>query len=418
MNQIERFPDGTVVDTWFYDASVPSLHDLGQPYVLTDFGIADDGKLYTDEIQKLIDTVAENGGGVIVVPPGTYMTGALFFKQGVHLYVEEGGTLKGSDDISDYPLLETRMEGETCRYYSALINADGIDGFVMCGTGTIDGNGCRSWKAFWQRRRWNPHCTNKDEQRARLVYISNCKNVVVADLCLQNAQYWTTHIYRCHHVKFIGCHILSPREPVKAPSTDAIDIDACTDILIKRCYMAVNDDAVAFKGGKGPWADTLPENGTNNRIIIEDCEYGFCHGALTCGSEAIHCRNVIMRRIKVGRVLNMVWMKMRPDTPQRYEYMHFEDIEGEAVNFITIVPWTQFYDLKDRRDIPMSYADQITFRNCTHQCDTFFHILAEPTQYLLSNFTFAQLHIKAKNGSINEQAVNNLVLEDIRIDPV
>ena len=100
------------------------------------------------------------------------MTGALFFRQGVNLYIEDDATLMGSDDISDYPVCETRIEGETCQYFTALINASGIDGFTLCGNGTIDGNGLRSWKAFWQRRTWNPDCTNKDEQRARLIYMS------------------------------------------------------------------------------------------------------------------------------------------------------------------------------------------------------------------------------------------------------
>lgn len=294
-----------------------------------------------------------------------------------------------------------------------MINADGLDGFIMCGKGTIDGNGQRSWKAFWSRRSWNPHCTNKDEQRARLIYLSNCKNVIVANLHFQNAQYWTNHLYRCHHVKYLGCHIFSPNSPVKAPSTDAIDIDYCTDILIKNCYMEVNDDAVVFKGGKGPWADTAPENGANERVIIEDCQYGFCHGALTCGSEAIHCRNIIMRRIQVAHVLNLIWFKMRPDTPQRYEYMLLEDIEGTAVNFLTIIPWTQFYDLKDRKDIPLSYADHITIKNCSYECDTFFHVLTEPLQYLLSNFDFDHLNIKTKNDAVNERAVTNLHLNHV-----
>ena len=92
-------------------------------------------------------------------------------------------------------------------YFSALINADGLDGFVMCGPGTIDGNGMRSWKAFWLRRSWNPKCTNKDEQRPRLVYLSNCKNVLIADLNLQNSHFWTTHLYHCDHVKYLNCRI-------------------------------------------------------------------------------------------------------------------------------------------------------------------------------------------------------------------
>lgn len=66
---------------------------------------------------------------------------------------------------------------------------------------------------------------------------------------------------------------------MKAPSTDAIDIDVCTDVLVKNCRMEVNDDAVVLKGGKGPWADMLQENGISERVIIEDCVYGFCHAA-------------------------------------------------------------------------------------------------------------------------------------------
>ncbi len=267
----ETFPDGTPIDAWFYDTRVPSLEELGPQYVLTQYHIYDDGKTHTEEIQNLIDRAAGEGGGVIVVPAGTYLTGTLFFRQGVNLYVAQGGVLKGSDEVSDYKICETRIEGETCQYYAALINVDGADGFTMCGPGTIDGNGLRSWKAFWLRRQWNPNCTNKDEQRPRLVYISNSRNVIVADLNLQNAHFWTNHIYKSHHVKYLNCHIFSPAAPVKAPSTDAIDIDACSDFLVKNCYMEVNDDSVVLKGGKGPWADTLPENGANERIIIEDC---------------------------------------------------------------------------------------------------------------------------------------------------
>ena len=76
------------------------------------------------------------------------MTGALFFKQGVNLYVAQGGMLKGSDDCSDYPICETRIEGESCLYFSALINADGLDGFVMCGPELLMEMECAPGKHF------------------------------------------------------------------------------------------------------------------------------------------------------------------------------------------------------------------------------------------------------------------------------
>lgn len=412
----EFFSDGTPIDEWFYDIRIPELCELGRQYVLTQYNVFDDGKIYTAEIQRLIDSAAKEGGGVIVVPPGTYLTGSLFFRQGVNLYVSEGGTLKGSDNISDYEVCETRIEGETCQYFAALINADGLDGFVMCGPGTIDGNGLKSWKAFWLRRSWNPDCTNKDEQRARLVYISNSSNVIVANLRLQNAQFWTNHIYNSNHVKYINCHIVSPATPIKAPSTDAIDIDACSDFLVKNCYLAVNDDAVVLKGGKGPWADSAPENGSNERIIVEDCTYGFCHGCLTCGSESVHNRNIILRRIKVLEGHNLLWLKMRPDTPQHYEYMTVEKIEGKIDNFININPWTQFFDTKGRKDIPVSRANNIIMRDCTCECETYFNVKAKKEQYHLSDFTFENLNITAKNNQFSADSIENVVVRNVEIN--
>lgn len=391
----ECFPDGTPISPWFYDTQIPSPAALGQPYAITEYGALDDGRIHTKEIQAAIDAAAQNGGGVIVVPPGTYLTGALHFKQGVHLYVEQGGTLKGSPDLADYALTQTRIEGETCLYFSALINAEGLDGFTISGPGTIDGNGLRSWQAFWLRRRWNPQCTNKDEQRPRLVYLSHCRNVCFANITLQNSHYWTTHLYGCHHVKYLGCRIYSPAKPIPAPSTDAIDLDVCTDVLVKNCYLEVNDDSVVLKGGRGPWADTLPENGGNERILVEDCRYGFCHGCLTCGSDSVHNRNVLVRRLHIDHARNLLWLKMRPDTPQHYEYITMEHVTGQVECFLNIKPWTQFFDLKDRKDIPLSYADHVTLKDCTCTCDETFAVDVCPQQYQLHNFTLENLQLTA-----------------------
>ena len=61
----EYFPDGTPMDDWFYETKIPQLSELGKQYVLTKYGIWDDGRIYTKEIQKVIDLVAEEGGGVL-----------------------------------------------------------------------------------------------------------------------------------------------------------------------------------------------------------------------------------------------------------------------------------------------------------------------------------------------------------------
>ena len=408
MNKTEYFPDGTPVDSFFYSTTVPGLNELGKQYRLSDYGISDDGQLYTEKIQKVIDLCAEEGGGVIVVPAGTYLSGALFFPGSVNLYIEAGGMLKGSENIWDYPVCETRIEGQICTYFPALINVSCSDGFVLAGEGIIDGSGERYWREFWLRRAWNPDCTNKDGQRPRLLYIRDSSDVTIAGITFQNAAFWTTHIYRCDHVRYIGCRMLSPHEEIKGPSTDAIDIDACTDVLVKNCYMAVNDDAVALKGGKGPWADSDPSNGTNERIIVEDCEYGFVHGCLTIGSESVCSRNIILRNIKVSTGYNLLWMKFRPDTPQCYEYILMENVSGKTANFLNINPWRQFFDLQGREDMPLSHGRHVTIRNCDFVCDTFFNVKQDEEHYHLSDFTMEDLTVTASDVSFDTSVIEDL----------
>jgi polygalacturonase len=310
----------------------------------------------------------------------------------------------------------TRIEGQTVKYFSALVNADKVDGFTVSGKGTIDGNGLRFWRAFWLRRQFNPQCTNMDEMRPRLIYISNSKNVQLSDATFKNSPFWTTHLYKCDYVKLHNLRITSPASPVKAPSTDAVDIDVCSNILIKNCYMAVNDDAVALKGGKSPQADKDGDNGSNRNIIIEDCNYGFCHSALTCGSEAVHNYNIIFRRSIVDKTVRLLQLKMRPDTPQKYEYILIEDISGNADKFIDIKPWTQFFNLNGEQDIRVSFANNITMRNIRLECNTAFDI-AESNQYRLSGFNFENLTLKANLVSNNgTQMIENMKLKNVKIN--
>lgn len=395
----DLFPDGTVIPEWFRQTELTNIAKLGKQYRITDYGIANDSTiLQTEKIQAVIDQAHQSGGGVIVVPQGTFLSGSLFFKQGTHLHLEENATLKGSDDISHFPILKTRMEGQTVNYFAALVNADAVDGFSISGKGTLNGNGLRYWKSFWLRRKFNPKCTNMDEMRPRIVYISNSKNVQLSGITLKDSPFWTTHFYKCEFVKLLNLRITSPAAPVKAPSSDAVDLDVCSNVLIKNCYMSVNDDAVALKGGKGPFADKDENNGENRNIIIEDCVYGFCHSALTCGSESIHNYNILFRRSQVKEAKRMFQLKMRPDTPQHYEYIVVEDITGNANSMIDIKPWTQFFDLKGEQGPRVSYANNITMRNVKLECNIAFDV-RKSDQYQLSDFTFENLEVKAKKVS-------------------
>ena len=355
----ERFPDGKKISSWFSKADKAPLTSLGRRYVLTDYGVKPDPEaVQTEAIQRVIDLAARKGG-VVVVPEGVFCSGALHFPQGTHLWVE--GTLRGSDRVKDYPLTTTRIEGQTCTYFPALINVDGVDGFVLGGRGTLDGNGTEFWREMKIRWQWKPDAINKDGQRPRLVYISNSANVTVQDVRMKDSPFWTNHAYRSHHLRFLDLHVTSPSSgEVVGYSTDAIDLDNCHDVLVKGCYMDVCDDGVALKGGKGTWADKAAENGPNSDIIIEDCTFGQTHACLTLGSESVEDRNVILRRCVSESAHTVLHLKLRPDTPQHYEFIRVEDVSGRAGSLLRIRPWTQYYQMEERENMPVSVCNNIS----------------------------------------------------------
>ncbi len=416
---METFPDGTEISEWFRDTTLVDITSLGKQYDITEYGAVagDSNELNTEVIQGVIDLAAENGGGVIVVPTGTFMSGALFFKPGTHLHVSEGGLLMGSNDISNYPKQPSRMEGQNLEYFPALVNAYSVDGFTISGKGTIDGNGLEFWKAFWKRREENPKCTNLEVSRPRLVFIWGSDDVQIQDIRLQNSGFWTTHLYQCNNVKILNASIFAPRKPVKAPSTDAIDLDVCSNVLIRGCYMSVNDDAVAMKGGKGPWADEDPNNGPNKNILIENNTYGFCHSVVTCGSENIHTRNVLMRNCTIEGAQRMIFLKMRPDTPQKYEYITLENISGAVRTGIYIRPWTQFFDLKGRESAPVSSSENITFRNIDLDCVKFAEVgITEHDR--LANFTLKDIIFQSEKATLDTSLFDGITIQNVAINGV
>ena len=385
-----------------------------QKYLITEYGAVSGGKeLNTKSIQLTIDTAYNEGGGVVVVPKGVYLSGALFFKQGVDLCVEEGAVLKGSDDISDYPILKTRIEGETCDYFCALINADNCDRFCIYGGGVIDGNGQKSWSAFWKRREWNPKCTNKDEQRPRLVYISNSDGVSITNVTLQNSHFWTCHLYKCKNTLISKCNIFSPSQPIKAPSTDGVDIDVCENVVISDCFIDVNDDAVALKGGKGIDAQNLPDNGKNQNVLIENCKFGAnCHSLLTFGSETIENKNVTFKNSVAMGAARMVQFKMRSDTVQLNQDVVIDGIKGNfRYYFLDLNCWKQFAK-ENKKDL--SKIANVTIKNCEVECLKAFNVGKDDDLYFVENFSIKNVNLKCNESGIDKNC-ENFDLENVKI---
>ena len=110
--------------------SYATLPKRTKRYAITDFGAVADGKtVNTKAIQAAIDKCASTKqGGVVVVPKGTFLSGAIFMKQGANLLVEKDGVLKGTTNPDDYPQIKSRWEGTEEMYTASLVTAEGVTG--------------------------------------------------------------------------------------------------------------------------------------------------------------------------------------------------------------------------------------------------------------------------------------------------
>lgn len=401
---------------------IPKENARDMDYVVTDMAVYanDSTALQTSAIQNIIDIAEANGGGRIIFPAGTYLTGALFFKPGTRLYLEKGAKIKGSDDISNFPLIPSRMEGKSIYYHAALINAYFVKDFEITGEGTIDGNGLRYWKEFWANRdravaagrEW----TNLEVRRPRLVFLWGCNNLKISGVNLQNSPFWTTHLYMCDDVLIENCRITAPRGEVRAPSSDALDLDACRRVVVRNCYLNCDDDGVCLKGGKGVYSNRTMDNGICEDILVEDCEFGRnLHGVLTLGSECVHAKNVTVRNCKVDINAAILRLKMRPDTYQIYENVKIENITGHCGTVMDMKPWKQFFTLEGSNEHPYGIVGNILIDNIDVTCNTLCHVQGNPNDKV-DNVVFKDIKVQAKEPNLTVIAYPTVKFENVYVN--
>jgi polygalacturonase len=282
-------------------------------YVVTGYGAIDDGKtVNTKSIQAAIDKCAASGGGVVVIPKGVFLSGAIFLKQGVNLLVEKDGVLKGTTNPDDYPQIQTRWEGTEEMWTSAFINAEGVTDLEISGEGTIDGSG-EEWVQKNPFRRQRPPAAPGDAPagtppptpaarppmagpprrgRPRLIGIQDSKRVRITGLNLHNQAVWCLFILYSEDVLAENLRITAEHN---IPSSDGIDIDSSRHVHINHVYIDDDDDCISIKSGKD--ADGLRVNRPAEDILIENSHFAFGEGGVAMGSETSGgIRNVMVRR--------------------------------------------------------------------------------------------------------------------------
>lgn len=217
---------------------------LGMYWNVSEYGAIGDGRtMDTAAIQRAIDDCSNDGGGVVFFPRGIYLSGILHLKSNITLHLTPSAVLLGSADAKDY-LQENTGSGFVKSGY--FLFADGVENVAITGQGIIDGSGSEFWidETINQVRNLGPIIKPKPDRPRALLYMVNCRNILLIDLTFRNSP--------CYTVWLLGCDVvnidrITIDNPLHGPNTDGIDIDCCGNVHVANCHISAGDDAIALK---------------------------------------------------------------------------------------------------------------------------------------------------------------------------
>lgn len=300
----------------------------GKLFSILDFGAKDDTSfLNTKAIQSAID--ACTSGGTVIIPKGTFVSGALWLKSNMTLRIEKGAVLKGSVNPADYlPKYLNRFEGWEMETYASLINAGKLDrsetysvkNLRITGGGTISGGGRTLSNAIIK--------TDGLRGRGRLICLMNCQDVSIDNLTIKEPPCWTIHYIYSDNITL---HDLDIHSDVR--NGDGVDPDSSTDSYIFNCSFDTGDDCIAIKSGKNPEGFYVAKPTRNVRIT--DCDFKRGHG-ISIGSEMSGgVSDVLVQDCKAGNLLHGMQIKGTKDRGGYVKNVTVTDCELQKITVFT-----------------------------------------------------------------------------------
>jgi polygalacturonase len=302
-------------------------------FVITRFGAVGNGKtMNTDAFRKAIQACKRAGGGEVIVPRGTFATGPIELTDNMALVLAKGATIRGSEKFSDYVSPDSSnpniVFNETKPPVRPLISGTGLTNVAIRGEGTIDGAGKVWWERFRAERAAGAPAQGEARQdgamtpspRPRLVLLTNCKNAHIQGVTLKDSPNFHLVPHMCEDVLIEGLKIIAPPD---SPNTDAIDPSNSRNVLIRRCFIDVGDDNVAFKSSRG--APPL-EN-----VLVTDCTFKHGHGVSVGSNLGSGIRNITVQRCTFEDTTNGIRIKSARDRGAVVEHVTYRDITMKNV---------------------------------------------------------------------------------------
>ena len=295
----------------------------------------DTTKVVTKAIQAAIDDCAKNGGGMVTFNPGAYVTGSVFLKSNVQLRIDKNVLILGSQNFNDYPEISTRIAGIETTWPAALINIIDAKNVAVTGKGIVNARGKFCWDKYWNMRkeydkknlRW---VVDYDAKRVRTFLVQNAEDVSIKDITFKNAGFWTVQLLYSSHLTVDGV-VINNNEDGHGPSTDGIDVDSSSWVLIENCDIDCNDDNFCIKAGRD-W-DGLRVNKPAEYIVIKKCIARRGAGLVTLGSETSGgIRHLLATDLYAKNTDNGLRIKSAFTRGGTIEDIYFENSVMDSVN--------------------------------------------------------------------------------------
>jgi polygalacturonase len=316
------------------------------------FGAVGDGRtLATTALQKAIDACAAAGGGTVLVPPGRFLTGALFLRSHVHLQLAPGAVLVASERAEDFPPVKGRHEGIERTIYASLITGVDLENVSVTGRGMIDGQGVAWWKADEATRKIrvdakmpreaeNPAGAPLKWPRPRVINLVRCRDVLIEGLTIKDGAGYNLQLVYCEDVVVHGISTFQQRH---VESTDAIIVDSSRRVRISNCSLSSGGDCVAVKSGYNE--DGRRVNLPAEDILVTNClMYHSAGSGLGVGSEtAGNVRNLVFAGCVVEDCYRGVHIRSPRGRGGVVEKIHLDNVVFDHIEDL-VIKVSHFYD--------------------------------------------------------------------------